>query len=102
VSDFDRIEEHRDLVVGLEYEASKRGDLCAACGFDLVAEDSDFCADCTRELGEVLEITDGEGSFRVKDIGSVDTGEAYVVTDPKHPRHYEVMADLWDNREKCA
>jgi hypothetical protein len=25
--------------------------------------------------------------------------QAYDLRDPKHPRHYEVMADLWDFRE---
>jgi len=28
--------------------------------------------------------------------------DAFEITDPKHPRHHEVMSDIWDNREKVA
>jgi len=31
-----------------------------------------------------------------------DDEDAYEITDPKHPRHYEAMVDAWDNRDKAA
>ena len=48
---FEDMEDRRNLVDGLVYEEKTgRGDLCAACGFDLVAEGEDFCEDCAREI----------------------------------------------------
>lgn len=61
MSAFDRIEEQREFVDGLEHEDWRER---------MAAEDDPF--------------------------------DAYPIRDPKHPDHYEAMADIWDNREKCA
>ena len=56
-----------------------QSDLCERCGENAALPDEDWCESCTTEH----EL-------------------AFDVADPKHPRHYDVMADLWDNREKVA
>lgn len=53
---FDRIEEHRDLVAGLEYEASLYGDLCQRCHENAALPDDPdgFCADCAADVEEIM------------------------------------------------
>lgn len=37
---------------------------------------------------------------RLRGYDELDEDDAYELTDPKHPRHYEAMVDAWDNRDK--
>ena len=47
------------------------------------------------------EDEEGLDPDRLNDIRAYSAyADAYEITDPKHPDHYEALVDVWDNREK--
>jgi hypothetical protein len=54
--------------------------LCERCGLNAPLPNEDWCGDCTLEVEAIL----------------AETEDAYELSDPKHPRHHDVMADAAD------
>lgn len=80
-----------------EYECDVCANLTGACPLCDALARLDVLVAALTEEERAEERREHEG-LAWRDQAAEDE-QAYDLRDPKHPRHYEVMADLWDFRE---